>query len=115
LLSDFMLGLHDTMVYVYAGFALTVVVGFWVGRRIGAGRIALAVVGSSVLFFVLSNFGVWVTSGLYPMTVEGLLQAYVAAIPFFQNSLLGNAVFTALLFGGFHALQRSVPALADQA
>ena len=115
LLSDILLGLHDTMVYVYAGFALTVAAGFWVGRRIGAGRIALAVVGSSVLFFVLSNFGVWVTSGLYPMTVEGLLQAYVAAIPFFQNSLLGNAVFTALLFGGFHALQRSVPALADQA
>jgi len=42
-----------------------------------------------------------------------LLQAYVAAIPFFQNSLLGNIVFTALLFGGFAALQRNVSVLAE--
>ena len=103
LLSDVMLGLHDTMVYVYAGFALTVAAGFWVGRHTSVGRIALAVIGSSVLFFLLTNFGAWMTSGLYPMTAEGLLQAYIAGIPFFQNSLLGNAVFTALLFGGFSA------------
>jgi hypothetical protein len=47
------------------------------------------------------------------MTLEGLMQAYVAAIPFFQNSLLGNAVFTVLLFGGFAVLQRNVPTLAE--
>jgi len=115
LLSDFMLGLHDTMVYVYTGFALTVVIGFWLRNNMNIGRIALAVVGSSVLFFIISNFGAWFTSGLYPMTLDGLMQAYVAAIPFFQNSLLGNAVFTALLFGGFAALQRNIPVLAENA
>jgi uncharacterized membrane protein len=113
LLSDIFLGLHDTMVYVYAGFALTVVIGFWIRKNMNIGRIALAVVGSSVLFFIISNFGAWFTSGLYPMTIDGLMQAYVAAIPFFQNSLLGNVVFTALLFGGFAALQRNVPVLAE--
>jgi uncharacterized membrane protein len=113
LLSDIFLGLHDTMVYVYAGFALTVVIGFWIRKNMNIGRIALAVVGSSVLFFIISNFGAWFTSGLYPMTIDGLMQAYVAAIPFFQNSLLGNIAFTALLFGGFAALQRNVPVLAE--
>jgi hypothetical protein len=113
LLSDFILGLHDTMVYVYTGFALTVVIGFWIRKNMNVARIAIAVVSSSVLFFIISNFGAWFTSGLYPMTVEGLMQAYVAAIPFFQNSLLGNIVFTALLFGGFAALQRNVPTLAE--
>jgi hypothetical protein len=113
LLGDFILGLHDTMVYVYSGFALTVVIGFWIRKNMNIGRIAAAVVGSSVLFFIISNFGAWFTSGLYPMTIDGLMQAYVAAIPFFQNSLLGNIVFTALLFGGFAALQRNVPVLAD--
>jgi uncharacterized membrane protein len=113
LLSDIFLGLHDTMVYVYAGFALTVVIGFWIRKNMNIGRIALAVVGSSVLFFIISNFGAWFTSGLYPMTIDGLMQAYVAAIPFFQNSLLGNVVFAALLFGGFAALQRNVPTLAE--
>ena len=113
LLSDFMLGLHDTMVYVYAGFAATVVIGFWVGKNVTLGRTAAAVVGSSVLFFMITNFGAWLTSGLYPMTADGLLQAYIAGIPFFQNSLLGNLVFAALLFGGFAALQRTLPALAE--
>lgn len=113
LLSDFLLGLHDTMLYVYAGFALTVVIGSWLRKNISISRIALAVVGSSVLFFVVSNLGAWITSGLYPMTIEGLMQAYIAAIPFFQNSLLGNLVFSALLFGGFAVLQRNLPRLAE--
>ena len=115
LLSDFILGLHDTMVYVYAGFALTVVIGFWIRKNMNTGRIAVAVVGSSVLFFIISNFGAWFTSGLYPMTIEGLMQAYIAAIPFFQHSLLGNIAFAALLFGGFAFLQRKVPVLAENA
>jgi hypothetical protein len=113
LLSDVLIGLHDTMVYVYAGFALTVVIGVWIGQKLNISRIAIAVLVSSGLFFVITNFGAWVTSGLYPMTAEGLLQAYIAAIPFFQNSLLGNLVFTALLFGGYALLQRNIPSLAE--
>ena len=115
LLSDFLLGLHNTMVYVYAGFALTVVIGFWIGKNMKFGRIVTAVIASSLLFFMITNLGAWVTSGLYPMTAEGLLQAYIAGIPFLQNSLLGNTVFVTLLFGGFTLLQRNVPALAENA
>lgn len=113
LLSDLILGLHDTMLYVYGGFALTVVIGFWVRKQLNIGRIAVAAVGASILFFLLTNFGVWLTSGMYPMTADGLMQAYIAGIPFLQNSLLGNLIFTALLFGGFAALQRNVPALSE--
>ncbi len=112
LLSDLILGLHDTMLYVYGGFALTVVIGFWVANRVNPGRVTIATIGASILFFLLTNLGVWLTSGLYPMTVDGLMQAYIAGIPFFQNTLLGNLVFSALLFGGFAALQRNVPALS---
>lgn len=106
MLSDLLIGLHDTMLYVYAGFALTVVVGFYIRSKLSATRIAAAAVFSSALFFVLTNFGVWLTSGIYPATAEGLLQSYVAGIPFLQNSLLGNLVFTALMFGGFTLLQQ---------
>jgi hypothetical protein len=113
LLSDLLIGLHDTMVYVYVGFALTVVIGVWIGQKLNISRIAIALLVSSGLFFAITNFGAWVTSGLYPMTAEGLLQAYIAAIPFFQNSLLGNLVFTALLFGGYSLLQRNIPSLAE--
>ena len=113
LLSDFLLGLHDTMVYVYAGFALTVVMGFWIGKKLNVRRVAFAALASSIVFFAITNFGAWFTSGLYPMTIEGLMQAYVAAIPFFQNSLLGNLVFTTLLFGGYTLLQKNVSSLAE--
>jgi len=115
LLSDLLLGLHDTMIYVYGGFALTVIIGFWIRQNLSISRVALAAVGASVLFFIVTNFGAWVTSSIYPMTTDGLMQAYVAAIPFFQNSLLGNFVFTALLFGGYAALQRNVSSLAENA
>ena len=66
---------------------------------------------SSVLFFLLTNFGAWMTSGLYVKSAEGLMQAYVAGIPFFQNSLLGNLVFAAVIFGGYRLLQNNVSAL----
>jgi hypothetical protein len=115
LLSDLLIGLHDTMIYVYAGFALTVVIGFWIRKKLNVSRIAFAVIISSLLFFVVTNFGAWFTSGLYPMTMDGLLQAYIAAIPFFQNSLLGNMVFATLLFGGFALLQRNIPGIAENA
>ena len=68
---------------------------------------------SSLLFFVLTNFGVWLVNGYYPHTVAGLAACYVAAIPFFQNSIAGDLFYTALLFGGFALLQRGVPALRD--
>ena len=112
-LSDLLLGLHNSMIFVYAGFALTVAIGFMLQNRVTITNTAFAVVASSVLFFLLTNFGAWMMSGLYVKSAEGLMQAYVAGIPFFQNSLLGNLVFTAVIFGGYHLLQKNVAVLKD--
>jgi hypothetical protein len=68
---------------------------------------------SSVLFFVLTNFGVWAFDALYPKTLEGLMACYVAAIPFFRNTLLGDLSYTVVLFGGFALLERRIPVLRD--
>ena len=111
LLSDLLLGLHDSMLYVYAGVALTVVIGFSLSQH---PRVMPAIVASllaSSLFFLLTNFGAWATSGIYPQTIEGLSMAYTAGIPFFRNSLLGDLFFTAVLFGGFQALESMNPSL----
>ena len=110
-LSDLVLGLHNSMIFVYAGFALTVTIGFLLKDRINITNTTFAVVTSSVLFFLLTNFGAWMTSGLYAKSAAGLMQAYVAGIPFFQNSLLGNAVYTAVIFAGYHFLQKNVAVL----
>lgn len=106
LLSDLVIGLHDTMLFVYAGFAVTVFIGIKLQKNITMSHVAASAVGTSVLFFLLTNLGAWATSGLYPISMNGLMQAYTAGIPFFQNSLLGNLVFTAVMFGGFSLLQR---------
>ena len=106
-LSDLVLGLHNSMIFVYAGFALTVAIGFLLKGRVTITNTAFATVIASVLFFLLTNLGAWMTSGLYAKSAAGLMQAYVAGIPFFQNSLLGNAVFVAVIFGGYHLLQKN--------
>ena len=114
-LSDLVLGLHDTMIFVYAGFGLTVAIGFLLKDRVTVTNTAFATVFSSLLFFLLTNLGAWMTSGLYAKSAEGLMQAYVAGIPFFQNSLLGNLVFVAVIFSGYHLLQKNIAVLSGPA
>ncbi len=113
-LSDLILGLHNSMLFVYAGFGLTVAIGFLLKSRVTLTNTAFAVVAASIIFFLLTNFGAWMMSGIYVKSAEGLMQAYVAGIPFFQNSLLGNLGFAALIFGGYHLLQKNVTALKTQ-
>lgn len=114
-LSDAILGFHSSMVFVYGSVALTVLLGWAVARKITPMRVAGAAVASSVLFFVVTNFGVWLAGGMYPPTLSGLAACYVAAIPFFQNTLAGDLFFTAVLFGGFALFERRLPALRAQA
>lgn len=111
-LSDAVIGFHDQMPLVYGAFALTVGMGFSLRGRRGPLRVAAMAVGASALFFALSNLGVWALGTLYPRTVEGLLACYVAAIPFFGNTLAGNLFYAAVLFGTFALAERAVPGLA---
>lgn len=70
------------------------------------------VFGSSLLigvvFFLVSNFGVWLGGFMYPLTLDGLLSCYVAAIPFFRATLASNILFSFVLFGGYYAIQKEV-------
>jgi hypothetical protein len=110
-LSDLILGLHNSMIFVYAGFAITVVIGFLLHNKVTLTNTAFAIVVSSVLFFLLTNFGAWMMSGLYAKSASGLMQAYAAGIPFFQNSMLGNLVYVAVIFGAYHLLQKNIAVL----
>lgn len=106
LLSDLIIGLHSTMVFVYASFAATMLIGYWIKKHQSVAVIGTATVASSLLFFLVTNFGAWLSHVMYPKTAAGLMEAYVAGIPFFQNTLLGNLFFAVVLFGGFALLQK---------
>ncbi len=112
-LSDLVIGLHPLIPVVYGSFALVVTIGFWLRSRQNVLTIAGAALASSLLFFLVTNFGVWALGSLYPKTVTGLLAAYVAAIPFFRNTVAGDLFYTAILFAGFALLERAIPMLRE--
>jgi uncharacterized protein DUF6580 len=88
--------------FKYICFALTVPLGFLLRGRTTLLPVGVAAVGTTILFFLLSNFEVWLSGhGVsYPRTPAGLMACYIAALPFAKNMLYGNLLFSALLFGG---------------
>jgi hypothetical protein len=106
LLSDLVLGLHQTMPFVYLGFGATVFIGMALRGKVRVLPVAGAAIASSVLFFIVTNFGVWLVGDMYPHDVGGLVLCYIAAIPFFQYSLMGDFLYTGLLFGGMAMAER---------
>lgn len=111
LIGDLMIGFHVTMPVVYGSFALVVGIGRWLRSRQGVVPVTGAVLASSALFFILTNFGVWALLSSYPKTLAGLGACYTAAIPFFGNTLMGTAFYTAALFGGFALAGKGFPVL----
>lgn len=111
LLSDLVLGLHTLVPVVYGCIALNVLLGRWLRSRCRLAPIALAATVGAVQFFVITNFACWVF--YYPHTLEGLCACYIAAIPFFQNTLIGDAVFTTAFFGGVALAEAAIPILRE--
>lgn len=112
LLTDLVIGFHTTMIAVYISFALIVMIGFSLRENRKAGNLFLASVSSSVLFFAVTNFAVWGMGTFYPLNFTGLAACFTAAIPFFHYNLVGDLLYTAVLFGCFEFAMFKVPALA---
>ncbi len=87
--SDLALGLYDGISFVYLSYALSLAAGFIIGRG-RAVQFGLAAVYSSVIFFTLSNLGVWQFTKMYPHDQAGLVQCFVMALPFFHNTLFST-------------------------
>ncbi|MBN11280.1 MAG: hypothetical protein CMC80_07115 [Flavobacteriaceae bacterium] len=99
LISDLFLGFYTISIFVYISFALIT----WMGQQQNKVTPKLVLLGS-VLFFVISNLGVWLL--YYPKTIEGLLTCFTLAIPFFATSLLGDVFYSVVLVFGFSAVSR---------
>ena len=116
-ISDVIIGFYPYIYWIYGTFLLIALIGLMIKSSVKntnglkkAGYIAGAAIGSSILFFIITNFGVW-TSGLYyEMTWSGLMQCYTLAIPFFRNSLTGDLVYTGAMFGIYELITRTVKA-----
>lgn len=92
--------------FQYAAFLLTglLAVGLF-NKKITLLRIAGGALGAGVLFYLVSNFGVWATGTMYPPTWSGLVACYAAGLPFLKSSLVANAIFSTVLFGAVYLAQ----------
>lgn len=105
-LSDAVMGFYSGFWYVYGAALIPVLLGRLIRNRNGVLAIVAAALASNVSFFLVTNFMVWATGSLYPHTMAGLATCFAAGIPFYQNQLLGDALYTVALFGGHAALSR---------
>lgn len=105
---------YSGAVFTYGAFLLIVLFGTFILKKVRINRLLVAAPGASVIFFLTSNFGVWLSSGMYPHTVSGLMSCYAAGLPFFQNTLLGNLFYCVLLFGAFELSVRKIPQLQTE-
>ena len=91
---------HSTLPYIYASFAISAAVGWWVKSRRSSGYVVAAALLCSVQFFLISNAGVW-AAGMYDRGLDGLMQSYTMALPFFRGTALGDLFYASIFFGGF--------------
>lgn len=120
LLSDVVLGytvygasVLKSQPVVYACILATAAMGRLIRDKRSALQVGRVTLASSVMFYAVTNFAVWASGSLYPMSWAGLAACYAAAIPFFRNSLLGDMGFAAVLFSGFAVLETYFTSLQE--
>jgi len=101
--SDLFLGGHSTQLWVYGSFLLIAGLGILLKEKLRVENVILASLSASLLFFLITNFGVWASTTMYSKDFAGLLQSYVMGIPFLRPTLLGDLFYSGIIFG-FYAL-----------
>jgi len=104
--SDYFIGFYDwqVMASVYLGIALAFIIGWALKNRKKWYTVGLAALASSVSFFLITNFAVWAFFNWYPHTWSGLVSCFTLALPFFRNTLAGDMVYSAMLFGAYELI-----------
>lgn len=108
LITDVLLGLHSIMWATYGSFMITIGIGRWVQKKYSLSRFMTGTLVSSVVFFLVTNFAVWLVplhSGMYTKNLTGLMHCYLMAIPFFRNSLIGDFFYGLVFYFGYEIVR----------
>ena len=97
LISDFIIGMHSLMLWTYGPIVILSLLSyyFFIDK---ASRIASLAIASPAVFYLMSNFGVWINSSMYTKDFSGFIQCYVNAIPFYANSATACVLFCSAFF-----------------
>lgn len=111
-------GTYDTFVFFYQGFYITygaflliVAMGILTLKTVKIKSVIFSSLGASLIFFIVSNFGVWAATDIYQHNISGLTTCYIAGLPFFRNGIAGDLFFCGIGFGVFEFLKSKVPQL----
>lgn len=92
--------LYRGALWSYAAFGIIVMFGYTLFRNgVDLSKVMFGALGSSLIFYLLSNFGVWASTGAYPVNFAGLMACYTAGLPFLLNQVFGDLFFSLILFG----------------
>ena len=94
ILSDLWIGFHDILFFIYLPLLMIFIFGYQYKKTINFKNIVMISLSSSIIFFIVSNFGVWLIG--YPKTISGLSVCYIAAIPFFHNTLISTLMYSSI-------------------
>ena len=92
---------NSGMIWTYGAILLVGLMGSSFINKISSGKVVLASLSGSTIFYIISNFGVWFLSPMYAKSVTGLIQCYTLALPFYGTSLIGDLLYSSLLFGAY--------------
>ncbi|MDG2372119.1 MAG: hypothetical protein P8L83_05865 [Flavobacteriaceae bacterium] len=108
LINNYILSYYEEFTWFYPGFlwqyssfCVIILIGNFFLKKLSLKKIFLSIITSSLLFFIITNFGVWISGSLYPLNINGLITCYFFAIPFFKGTLLGFLFYSSFLFGAF--------------
>jgi len=101
----------EYMIWNTIAIVLIVLLGRLFLKKMNLLKGVMGILGATAIFWIISNIGAWLSSGLFPLTFAGMIENFVFALPFLKNSLLGNFAFGILLFGSYELLTRSYPNL----
>jgi len=97
-LADLFLGFYKDMFFTYASLFLITFVFFSISKKINVKNLFIFGFFGSLIFYLISNFGVWMLSGMYEKSLNGLVTCYILAIPFFKNTLMSTIIFSYIAF-----------------
>jgi uncharacterized membrane protein len=102
IISDIIIGFHDTLLYTYGSILIISFMGIWLKSHKNWINVMSASVIASLIFFVLTNYGAYLS--LYPHTLVGLQECYIAALPFYRSTLLSTVAYSLVLYGGYELI-----------
>ena len=98
LLSDLFIGFYYNIFFVYFSLILITIIFFKINKKINYKTLLIFSFFGSLIFYIISNFGVWMLSGIYEKNLNGLVTCYILAIPFFKNTLMSTIIFSYIAF-----------------